>query len=144
MKRREQERAGHDVDKGVNAVFVCVLDELHEEVICGIADMGVHISCEKPMSTRLDSCMRMYRALKAPNGESQAKETIFGICHVLRYSPHNMLLRHLVLEKDVIGDVLSIEHRLCLRSHATISISSCGCSAHLARTRIMRHLTFLH
>ena len=110
MKRREQERAGHDVDKGVNAVFVCVLDELHEEVICGIPDMGVHISCEKPMSTRLDSCMRMYRALKAPNGESNAKETIFGICHVLRYSPHNMLLRHLVLEKDVIGDVLSIEH----------------------------------
>jgi hypothetical protein len=109
-KRREQEKAGHEVEKGINAVFVCVLDEMHEEVVCGIADMGVHISCEKPMSTRLESCMRMYRALKAPDDGSKAKETIFGICHVLRYSPHNMLLRHLVLEKDVIGDVLSIEH----------------------------------
>jgi len=109
-KRRVQESAGHDVEKGINAVFVCVLDEMHEEVVCGIADMGVHISCEKPMSTRLESCMRMYRALKTPVGTDEAKETIFGICHVLRYSPHNMLLRHLVLEKDVIGDVLSIEH----------------------------------
>jgi predicted dehydrogenase len=109
MKRREQVRAGHDVEQGINAVFVCVLDEMHEEVVCGIADMGVHISCEKPMSTRLDSCMRMYRALKAPYADMPA-QTIFGICHVLRYSPHNMLLRHLVLEKDVIGDVLSIEH----------------------------------
>jgi len=109
-KRREQESAGHDVEKGINAVFVCVLDEMHEEVVCGIADMGVHISCEKPMSTRLESCMRIYRALKAPVDRDEARETIFGICHVLRYSPHNMLLRHLVLEKDVIGDVLSIEH----------------------------------
>jgi predicted dehydrogenase len=38
------------------------------------------------------------------------KETVFGICHVLRYSPHNMMLRHLVLNEEVIGDVLSIEH----------------------------------
>jgi predicted dehydrogenase len=110
IKRREHKKAGHEVEKGIDAVFVCVLDEMHEEVVCGIADMGVHISCEKPMSTRLDSCMRMYRALRAPHCGNDAKETIFGICHVLRYSPHNMLLRHLVLEKDVIGDVLSIEH----------------------------------
>jgi hypothetical protein len=110
VKRREQEKAGHQVEKGIDAVFVCVLDEMHEEVVCGIADLGVHISCEKPMSTRLDSCMRMYKALKAPDGGSKAKETIFGICHVLRYSPYNMFLRQLVLEKDVIGDVLSIEH----------------------------------
>ena len=109
-KRREQERAGREVERGIDAAFICVLDEMHEEAVCGIADMNVHISCEKPMSTRLDSCMRMYRALKAPDAGSKAKETIFGICHVLRYSPHNMLLRHLVLEKDAIGDVLSIEH----------------------------------
>ncbi|KAF1830705.1 streptomycin biosynthesis protein StrI [Decorospora gaudefroyi] len=123
LKRRERDTAGHAVGKGIDAVFVCVLDEMHEEVVCGIADLGVHICCEKPMSTRLDSCMRMYKALKSTSvdsgngcgngsgqGEAKGKGTIFGICHVLRYSPHNMLLRHLVLEKDVIGDVLSIEH----------------------------------
>ena len=111
MKRMSDERCyGRKVEKRVDAVFVCVLDEMHEEVVCGIAGLGVHISCEKPMSTRLDSCMKMYRALKVADGMDKIQTKIFGICHVLRYSPHNMLLRHLVLEKDVIGDVLSIEH----------------------------------
>ncbi|KAF2645046.1 streptomycin biosynthesis protein StrI [Massarina eburnea CBS 473.64] len=112
--RRERERAGEKVERGVDAVFVCVLDEMHEEVVCGIAPLGVHICCEKPMSTRLQSCINIYKALKGAstpvNGSMAKKETIFGICHVLRYSPHNMLLRQLVLEKEVIGDVLSIEH----------------------------------
>lgn len=81
--------------------------------------MGVHICCEKPLSTRLQSCINIYQALKRVgtgsvkehvNGEVKRKETVFGICHVLRYSPHNMMLRHLVLEQEVIGDVLSIEH----------------------------------
>jgi predicted dehydrogenase len=102
IKRRESGDG-----EGVTAVFVCVLDEMHEEVVCGLAGLGLHICCEKPMSTRLESCGRMVRALR---GDGHAKETIFGICHVLRYSPHNMLLRHLVWEKEVIGDVLSIEH----------------------------------
>ncbi|KAF1947837.1 streptomycin biosynthesis protein StrI [Clathrospora elynae] len=119
MERRRQRCFGIVVEKGVDAVFVCVLDEMHEEVVCGIAGLGVHVCCEKPMSTRLESCVRMFRALKgvevegvndAASGVAKPKETVFGICHVLRYSPHNMLLRHLVLEKDVIGDVLSIEH----------------------------------
>lgn len=100
----------------VDAVFVCVLDEMHEEVVCGIAGLGVSICVEKPLGTRLESCGRMYKALKNAGSESEGgseikkKETVFGICHVLRYSPHNMMLRHLVLDKDVIGDVLSIEH----------------------------------
>jgi predicted dehydrogenase len=121
-ERRKREAAGQEVEEGIDAVFVCVLDELHEEVVCGIAGLGVHVCCEKPMSTRLESCVRMYQALKGvetasgngdasgANGVVKRKETVFGICHVLRYSPHNMLLRHLVLEKNVIGDVLSIEH----------------------------------
>ncbi|CAE7214757.1 hypothetical protein CFE70_009831 [Pyrenophora teres f. teres 0-1] len=115
VQRRERERAGDAVEKGVNTVFVCVLDEMHEEVVCGIADLGLHICCEKPMSTRLDSCVRMYKALKdarveGANAGNGAKEAIFGIGHVLRYSPHNMMLRHLLLEENVIGDVMSIEH----------------------------------
>lgn len=110
-ERREREANGVPTEAGIDAVFVCVLDELHEEVICGIAHLGVHVCCEKPMSTRLESCVRMYKALEdAKKGLGARKEPVFGICHVLRYSPHNMLLRHLVREKNVIGDVLSIEH----------------------------------
>ncbi|KAF3042446.1 hypothetical protein E8E12_009502 [Didymella heteroderae] len=112
-KSRECEAQGGTFDLGIDAAFVCVLDEMHEEVVRGIAHLGVHICCEKPMSTRLDSCIRMYQALNDVKQSSVAsgdKEPVFGICHVLRYSPHNMLLRHLVRDKDVIGDVLSIEH----------------------------------
>ncbi|KAF1978611.1 streptomycin biosynthesis protein StrI [Bimuria novae-zelandiae CBS 107.79] len=115
--RRQRERAGEKVEAGIDAVFVCVLDEMHEEVVCGIAGLGVHVCCEKPLATRLQSCVNIFKALKgaaandangAANGER--KDTVFGICHVLRYSPHNMMLRDLVLGKEVIGDVLSIEH----------------------------------
>jgi len=107
--RRERERAGESVERGVDAVFVCVLDEMHEEVVVGIAGLGVHVCCEKPLATRLESCVRIYRALKEAEEES-GRGSVFGICHVLRYSPHNMMLRELVLETGVIGDVLSLEH----------------------------------
>jgi predicted dehydrogenase len=129
--RRQSEKSGESpTDVGgskpvkIDAVFVCVLDEMHEEVVCGIAELGVHICVEKPLSTRLESCMNIYRTLKEAgsvkeaevhmngeqNGVVKRKDPIFGICHVLRYSPHNMMLRHLLLEKNVIGDILSIEH----------------------------------
>jgi predicted dehydrogenase len=111
QKRRIQEANGVEVEKGVDAVFVCVLDEMHEEVICGIAPLGVHICCEKPLATSLESCVRIWRALKGREPEGiKRKESVFGICHVLRYSSYNMMLRQLVLEKQVVGDVLSIEH----------------------------------
>lgn len=129
LARRERVRTeGEQEERGIDAVFVCVLDEMHEEVARGIAVLGVHVLLEKPLSTRLESCMSIYQALRpkdtgssstATNGEadpfadgvvSGKKETVFGICHVLRYSPHNMMLRYLVQEEGVIGDVLSVEH----------------------------------
>lgn len=113
---RGVDRHREQVEPGIDAVFVCVLDEMHEEVVCGIAGLGVHICCEKPLATRLLSCINIYKTLQGAKQDAdgsvdeERKETIFGICHVLRYSPHNMMLRNLVLEKEVIGDVLSIEH----------------------------------
>lgn len=105
------------VEPGIDAVFVCVLDEMHEEVVCGVAELKVHVLCEKPLATRLQSCVNIFNALNDASEDttdattdSDRKETVFGICHVLRYSPHNLMLRNLVLDKRVIGDVLSIEH----------------------------------
>jgi hypothetical protein len=158
--RRESERTGEGLTgkygfKGIkiDAVFVCVLDEMHEEVLCGVAGLGVSVCVEKPLSTSLESCGRILGALREAEeerrrkgccgdaggekdeeccgekkkedeeccgekkkedeaccAEIKRKEPVFGICHVLRYSPHNMMLRHMVLEEEVIGDVLSIEH----------------------------------
>jgi predicted dehydrogenase len=94
---------------GVEAVFVCVLDELHVHVVKALAPLGLHVMCEKPLATSLHDCLEIQTTLEK-EWEVLGKKTIFGIGHVLRYSPHNMLLRKLVREDKVIGDVVSVEH----------------------------------
>ena len=107
----QQRRAGQSGRNQlkIDGVFICVLDEQHAEVVAGLAPFKLHILCEKPLATSLHQCLQIYSSL-LPENPSVGPETIFGIGHVLRYSPHNMLLRQLVLEDEVVGDVLSIEH----------------------------------
>jgi predicted dehydrogenase len=107
--RVQRGEAGKEEGMGVDAVFVCVLDEMHVEVVEGIKELGgVHIMCEKPLATTMEGCVRMWRA--AQREKERDGEKVFGICHVLRYSPHNMMLRELVREKEVVGDIVSVEH----------------------------------
>lgn len=122
-QRRKLAEAGQDARPRVDGVFVCTLDEMHAEIITGLAPLGLAIMSEKPLATSLEDCLKIYRCLGAAR-----KQSIFAIGHVrryilrgfdvllkvnhqvLRYSPHNVLLRKLLLEEDVIGDVLSMEH----------------------------------
>ena len=108
LDRRDRERKGDSVLRGVDGVFVCVLDEMHAEIITTLAPLHLHIMSEKPLATTLQDCLKIYRSLRPPPGEPG--RAIFSIGHVLRYSPHNMLLRQLLLEDEAIGDILSIEH----------------------------------
>ncbi|KAI1077152.1 NAD(P)-binding protein [Whalleya microplaca] len=106
IARREREKAGEDnVPEGVDAAFVCVRDEMHHDVVVALAPLGLHIMCEKPLATTLDDCVDMYRAM-APH----QKDKVFSVGHVLRYSPHNMMLRKLLLEDKAVGEILSIVH----------------------------------
>lgn len=99
-----------DVNGEIDAVFICVLDEMHVEVIEGVKELGgVHVMCEKPLATTLDGCVRIWRAVQAEK-ERGVGDKVFGICHVLRYSPHNGVLRELVRVKDAVGDVISVNH----------------------------------
>ena len=107
-KRRERARAGEDVLPGLDGVFVCTLDQTHVEIITALAPLGMHIMSEKPLATTLADCLTIYRSLNPPDQEHPA--TIFSIGHVLRYSPHNMLLKKLLVDQEMIGDVISIEH----------------------------------
>lgn len=92
---------------GVDGVFICTLDEMHVEILLAIAPLNLHMLCEKPLATSLQDCLAISRALK----ENKCLESrIFSIGHVLRYSPHNTILRKLLLEDRVVGDVLSLEH----------------------------------
>jgi predicted dehydrogenase len=95
--------------KGVDAVFVCVLDEMHTAVIKALAPLGLHIMCEKPLATTLEDCIDIHGAVTT-EWKVLGRKTIFGIGHVLRYSPFNRELRRLVREERIVGDVVSIEH----------------------------------
>lgn len=104
--RRQRVAAGeNNVPEGVDGVFVCVLDEMHREVVVGLAPLGLHIMCEKPLACSLEDCIDMYRAL-LPYQDSK----VFSIGHVLRYSPHNIMLRKLLVDDKVIGDIDSVIH----------------------------------
>ncbi|KAE9365554.1 NAD(P)-binding protein [Stipitochalara longipes BDJ] len=107
IERREREKRGENVVHGVDAVFVCVQDQMHKDVVLGLAPLGLHVMCEKPLATSLDDCVEIYKAVSGTGGK---EKRLFGIGHVLRYSPHNMLLRKLLLEEKVIGDVMAMNH----------------------------------
>jgi predicted dehydrogenase len=107
LDRRERASSGEEVSEGVDAVFICTLDEQHMEVIVGLAELDLHVMCEKPLATTLEDCVKIYKALSPKEG---GQKKIFSIGHVLRYSPHNMLLRKLLLEERIVGDVLSVNH----------------------------------
>lgn len=103
--RRKRAAAGENVPVGVDGAFVCVLDEMHREVVVGLGPLGLHVMCEKPLATSLADCVAMYKALKPSQASS-----VFSIGHVLRYSPHNILLRRLLVEDRIVGDISSIVH----------------------------------
>ncbi|PON27409.1 hypothetical protein TGAM01_v203790 [Trichoderma gamsii] len=106
QKRRQRVASGEkDVPKGVDGAFVCVQDQMHREVVVGLAPLGIHIMCEKPLAPSLQDCLDIYKSLKP-----QLASNIFSIGHVLRYSPHNMMLRKLLVEDQIIGDINSVVH----------------------------------
>ncbi|QPH01116.1 hypothetical protein C2857_005315 [Epichloe festucae Fl1] len=104
--RRQRIASGEkDVPEGVDGAFVCVLDDMHREVVVALAGLHLHIMCEKPLATNMDDCLAMYKAVKPLEGSK-----IFSIGHVLRYSPHNLMLRKLLVDERVIGDINSVVH----------------------------------
>jgi predicted dehydrogenase len=110
--RREQVGLdGQDRGLGIDGVLVCVLDEMHHPVVTALAasGLGLHVLCEKPLATSLKDTLDIYASLRK-SWDDLGKPTVFGIGHVLRYSPHNILLRKLVREEEVIGEVVSVEH----------------------------------
>ena len=111
--------------EAISGVFICTLDETHAEIIRCMAPFNLHIMCEKPLALSLADCLSIKQALQPGDGppvmstahlngyharKSSNFPKIFSIGHVLRYSPHNELLRKLLLHDRVIGEVVSIEH----------------------------------
>jgi predicted dehydrogenase len=121
----------------VTGVFICTLDETHAEIIRALAPLNLHIMCEKPLALSLSDCLSISRTFLQSSAHGSPQDhsigsgpmtdgeyhkaisdghinsrpsKIFSVGHVLRYSPHNKLLRKLLLQDQVIGEVVSIEH----------------------------------
>lgn len=85
-----------------DAVLICLPDRQHVEPAVAALAAGYHVLLEKPMApTAAES-----RVVAAA---AQASGRIFGVCHVLRFTPYTALVRRLIAE-DAVGRVLSIEH----------------------------------
>ncbi|KAF4619481.1 hypothetical protein D9613_005514 [Agrocybe pediades] len=83
-----------------DAVLIAVQDHLHAEVVVAFAAQGYHILCEKPMATDIKDCIRMEQAVKE-------KDIIFGMGHVMRYSPYSKEITEIV-RSGSLGELINI------------------------------------
>ncbi|KAF8541652.1 hypothetical protein BDD12DRAFT_916538 [Trichophaea hybrida] len=95
-----------EVGKKVDGVCICTLDETHLEILQAVRPLNLHILCEKPLATTLDDCRAIYASVVSGG----TKPIVFAIGHVLRYSPHNMLLHQLLVTEGVLGEIVNINH----------------------------------
>ncbi|KAI5894011.1 NAD(P)-binding protein [Schizophyllum commune H4-8] len=88
--RRASEETLRTVGKRLaDAVLVTVQDHMHEKVVRAFAALGYNILCEKPMATTVGDCLRMEDAVARQN-------IIFGMGHVMRYSPYSQEITKIV------------------------------------------------
>ena len=83
-----------------DCAFICTLDDDHTAPAIRAMELGYHILLEKPMSNTEEEC-RLIANTAARTGRTLA------VCHVLRYTPFYMTLKHL-LDQGRIGEVTAI------------------------------------
>ncbi|KAJ7638671.1 hypothetical protein FB45DRAFT_903507 [Roridomyces roridus] len=83
-----------------DAVVVAVQDHMHAEVVMAFAQQGYHILCEKPMATSLQDILQMEEAVSRAG-------TIFGMGHVLRYSPYSRQITQYI-QSGSLGKLVNI------------------------------------
>lgn len=89
-------------DRFADAVIIATQDTLHEAPAIALADKGYHILLEKPMAPTPQACQRIVEAVTA-------KEIIFAVCHVMRYTNYTRKLKEL-LTLGLIGNLISVQH----------------------------------
>ncbi|KAF3941232.1 hypothetical protein ABW19_dt0206856 [Dactylella cylindrospora] len=89
---------------GIDGVLICTLDDTHAEISTSLIPLGWHALIEKPLATSYEDCLKIQAAVEKAN-------CVFAIGHVLRYSPHNMLLHRLLTKDKIVGDIVAVEHK---------------------------------
>lgn len=85
-----------------DAVIVAVQDRMHAEVVVAFAAQEYDILCEKPMATSIEHCLQIEAAVKQAG-------IIFGMGHVLRYSPYSHAVTQ-VIRSGKLGQLVNAQH----------------------------------
>ncbi|KAI5457562.1 hypothetical protein BGZ63DRAFT_434008 [Mariannaea sp. PMI_226] len=91
--------------KIADAVVIAILDKLHVEAVAEYSKHGYHILCEKPMATNVTDCIKMFQEVTT----KKPVPKVFGIGHVLRYSPYNRAVKE-IIDSGALGEVINIQH----------------------------------
>lgn len=89
------------VDKFADAVVISTQDAMHVEPVREFAAKGYDILLEKPMAPDPEGCKEIIDYVKEAG-------VIFGVCHVLRYTPYTQKLKQ-IIDSGAIGDIVSIQ-----------------------------------
>lgn len=89
----------HDlIAAGVDAVGVCLPHHLHASVCIELANLGIHILCEKPLATSLKDCDDIIAA-------AEKNDVKLGVVFQHRFNPNVMLL-HKLLTSGQLGKLI--------------------------------------
>lgn len=83
-----------------DGVIVATLDTMHHAPVLSFAALGYHILVEKPLAPTEQECREMVAA---------AKDVLFAVGHVLRYTPYTKALKQ-VVDAGRIGEIVSVQH----------------------------------
>ncbi|KAI0306962.1 hypothetical protein B0F90DRAFT_1622610 [Multifurca ochricompacta] len=85
-----------------DAVVIAVHDHLHARLVIAFSAQGYDILCEKPMATSIEHCLQIEAAVKDAG-------IIFGMGHVLRYSPYSRAVTE-VVRSGQLGQLVNAQH----------------------------------
>ncbi|RIB15340.1 putative oxidoreductase yteT-like protein [Gigaspora rosea] len=85
-----------------DAVVIATLDDLHVKPAVEFAKQKYHILLEKPIAMTIQGCMEITNAVLE-------NEIICAVGHVLRYTPHNIVVKK-IIEAGLLGNIVNIQH----------------------------------
>jgi predicted dehydrogenase len=85
-----------------DAVVISMQDAMHADPAVAFADLGYAMLLEKPMAPNEADCLRIAQAVKKNN-------SLFAVCHVLRYTTYTCTLKQMV-DDGAVGEVVNIQH----------------------------------
>ncbi len=88
--------------KLADVAIISTMDRMHLAPALKAIELGYDILLEKPACPTPEDCSMLYKAAKA-------KGTKIMVCHVLRYTPFFLTIKHLI-DSGKLGKIMSVQH----------------------------------